>query len=239
VSAYSSQWYDCQWYPLSSSDIFSEDKKARIHVRLSSGLQALSVLSYLGKIKTYERPRPIHPFTPPEELSYLAPYQWKMPRRIHIQTPMDLFDTRMSYQAFKKIWDVCGTTPHTYLVFLDNPAKALRFLRENHLPLLYNVWFGIELSSHRDMEKVEALRSIPTPVKFLSFKALTGSCYGIQFDTIDWALVHKPSDFPKENLWWYDELKELCTLCRTPYFMAQERVDEISFGAEETVLKSA
>jgi protein gp37 len=85
------------------------------------------------------------------------------------------------------------------------------------------VWAGIAVENHRVINRIDDLKKVDAPVKFLSVEPLIGALGSINLNGIDWVIVggesgHGARPMKKE---WVDEIKEQCFKTNTPFFFKQ------------------
>ena len=115
------------------------------------------------------------------------PLRWRKPSRIFVNSMSDLFHKDVPLEFLQQVFAVMGDTPqHTYQI-LTKREQRLRELA----PLLTwhpNIWMGVSVESQAHAHRVDALRTVPAQVRFLSCEPLLGP---LQLDLtgIHWVIV--------------------------------------------------
>ncbi len=97
------------------------------------------------------------------------------------------------------------------------------FLAQRPGPTLPNVWLGTSIEDARVLGRLEALRSTPAVVRFVSFEPLLGPVGAVDLSGVHWAIVggeSGPRARPMEESW-VTEIHDRCALYRTAFFFKQ------------------
>ena len=115
------------------------------------------------------------------------PLRWRKPSRIFVNSMSDLFHKDVPLEFLQQVFAVMGDTPqHTYQI-LTKREQRLRELAPL-LPWHPNIWMGVSVESQAYAHRVDALRTVPAQVRFLSCEPLLGP---LQLDLtgIHWVIV--------------------------------------------------
>lgn len=108
----------------------------------------------------------------PETLN--APYRWRAPRRVFVNSMSDLFHARVPRSFVHDVFRVMTEAPqHTYQVLTKRPRRAR--LMADELPWPPNVWLGTSVEEQGVFHRVDSLKATPAHVKFLSCEHRTAS----------------------------------------------------------------
>jgi protein gp37 len=107
----------------------------------------------------------------------IKPYQWKKPRRIFVQSMGDLFMSDVRDDLLIQIIEVIQDNPqHTFMTLTKRILRAERFLnylvRIRDIVPLRNLWIGVSVCVKAELPKIEALKRIKLPIRFVSFEPL-------------------------------------------------------------------
>jgi protein gp37 len=124
----------------------------------------------------------------------------------------------------KRVWDLMESTPrHTYQILTKRPERMAEILRWDGFTVLPNVWLGTSVEDYRVLDRLDHLRRVPAPVRFVSFEPLIGSVADASLKGIRWAIVGGESG-PRARhmeLKWVEEIEVLCRLYDTAFFFKQ------------------
>ncbi len=92
-----------------------------------------------------------------------------------------------------------------------------------HLEWTQNIWAGVTVEAQAYSHRVDALRSVPAAVRFLSLEPLLGPIEGLNLDGIDWVIVggeSGPGARPMREEWVL-RLRDECLMADVPFFFKQ------------------
>ena len=158
----------------------------------------------------------------PRSLS--APYKWRQPRKVFVNSMSDLFHPRVPDEFILRVWTVMGETPqHTYQVLTKRPARMRALLSKPEFMRLPNVWVGTSVEDAAVLGRINELRTTPAFVRFVSFEPLIGSVRDANLRDIHWAIVGGESG-PRARPMrpeWVGEIESRCRLYGTAFFFKQ------------------
>ena len=121
----------------------------------------------------------------PERLA--APFQWKKPARIFVDSMSDLFHDDVPDEFIEQVFGVMAQSPwHTYQVLTKRPARMVEVVTDLYERIwddpdkapgssLANVWLGVSVEDQRAAdERIPLLLQTPAAVRFLSCEPLLG-----------------------------------------------------------------
>jgi protein gp37 len=184
------------------------------------------------------RGTPNHPYTQGFDLKIwpdrlLKPVSWKTPRRIFVNSMSDLFHKDVPDDF---IVDVFATMAlyahhHTYQVLTKRPSRLVNtslftkiYERIGLWPA--NIWLGVSVESQDYVWRVDALRRIPAPIRFISAEPLLGKLDLNLFD-IAWLIAGAESGHgarPMDDDW-VRSLRDQCIASQTAFFFKQRAVN--------------
>jgi len=89
------------------------------------------------------------PHTHFEQLEKLA--KWKTPKTIFVQSMGDLFHDAILGDLIETVFAACAAAPqHRYMFLTKNPARYLKLLDAEKLPVLDNHWYGSTVTRMED-----------------------------------------------------------------------------------------
>lgn len=214
------EWTEATWNPTTGCD------------RVSRGCDNCYALTLAKRLKAmgqprYQRdgdPRTSGPgFGVAHHADALAlPITWSKPRLVFVNSMSDLFHAKVPLAFVQEVFAVMASTPqHTYQI-LTKRARRLRRLA-SHLDWPPNVWMGVSVEDRMVLDRVEDLRTVPAPVRFLSCEPLLGPIPELSLEGIHWVIVGGESGKnarPMDGAWVAD-LRDKCASEGVPFFFKQ------------------
>ena len=152
------------------------------------------------------------------------PATWAKPLRIFVNSMSDLFHEKVPPSFIAEVWDVMERANwHTYQILTKRPERMARILSCHEFKVLPNVWVGTSVETCDYLHRVDALRTTPAAVRFISFEPLLGPIVDADLSGIDWVIVggeSGPRSRPIERAW-IDDIKRSCTTQGTAFFFKQ------------------
>ncbi|MEW8139148.1 MAG: phage Gp37/Gp68 family protein, partial [Candidatus Thiodiazotropha endolucinida] len=128
------------------------------------------------------------------ELSLMAsrldqPKKRKKPTLWFVNSMSDLFHASIPEEYLDKVFHVIGSTPwHTYQILTKRAERMRKYF--SHHPVPENVWLGVTVEDRRHgFPRIEALRKINAPVRFISAEPLLEDLEGLDLAGIDQIIV--------------------------------------------------
>src|SRR5262249_5993895 len=113
------------------------------------------------------------------------PRRWQTPRFIFVNSMSDVFHARVPLDFVARIWDVMHECPHhTFMILTRRPERMARFTQ--HHPAPPNTWLGTSVEDGRVVHRIDRLREVRAPIRFLSCEPLIGSLGTLDLTGIDW-----------------------------------------------------
>lgn len=138
----------------------------------------------------------------PEALE--QPLRWREPRRIFVNSMSDLFHGSVPHDFIDRVFDVMERAPwHVFQILTKRPGRMAayitgfgesggRLVRTPKYPgraVPPNVWLGTSIEDERVVDRIDHLRRIAGPVRFLSCEPLIGPLTHLDLTNIDWVIV--------------------------------------------------
>jgi protein gp37 len=159
-----------------------------------------------------------------DENSLNIPHSWSKPRKVFVNSMSDLFHDDVPVDFIAKVWSVMKQTPrHTYQILTKRPDRMAEVLAAAPFETLPNVWLGTSIEDGRVLHRLDAIRRVPTAVRFVSLEPLIGSVAAGDLTGIHWAIVGGESG-PRAremNPIWVDEIEAMCRRSGTAFFFKQ------------------
>jgi protein gp37 len=166
----------------------------------------------------------------PERLQY--PLAWRKPRRIFTNSMSDLFHRDVPADFILNVFETMVRADwHTYQVLTKRPSRLVSLLPKimhifeqiGHSSWPSHIWMGVSVESLQYKWRVDQLRKVPSPVRFISAEPLLGSLEALDIEGINWLIVGGESG-PKHracNPEWVRELRDKCLSNGVAFFFKQ------------------
>jgi protein gp37 len=134
----------------------------------------------------------------------------------------DVFHAHFSLELIRRVFEVMNALPqHQFQVLTKRPERAARLAPE--LTWTPNIWLGTSVEDMRVAARVDALRKVPSAVRFLSAEPLLGPLGGLALDGIHWVIGGGESGVGARpcNPEWARGLRDLCKASGVAFFWKQ------------------
>jgi protein gp37 len=155
----------------------------------------------------------------PERLD--QPNHWRKPSRIFVNSMSDLFHEKVPISFLEEVFEVMRSTPqHIYQVLTKRPKRMLEVFEL--LGASNNVWAGVSVENQDYCSRIDYLRQINTPVRFLSCEPLLGPLQ-LDLTNIDWVIVGGESGAKHREIKqeWVEEILQQCQDKNVAFFFKQ------------------
>jgi protein gp37 len=218
------EWTDATWNPVSGCTKISPGCKFCYAERLTKrfGRRDFSEVT-------------LHP----ERLD--LPVRWRGARMIFVNSMSDLFHERVPFDFIDQVFETMGrASHHTFQVLTKRPDRLLEWhsTHRGRRPLPSHIWLGVSVESAAYAWRVDRLRRVDVPVRFISAEPLLGQlvpalnlagiswviCGGESGGTASRALVEQTARGwqPKSSaLQWVRELRDSCAAAGIAFFHKQ------------------
>jgi protein gp37 len=167
---------------------------------MAKRLQAMGVAKYRNGFKVT-----LHPHVLEE------PLKWRKPRLVFINSMADLFHPKIPLDYIRKIFDVIwAADQHVFQVLTKRAERMAELAPELDWPP--NLWMGVTVESQRRTDRIDLLREIPAPVRWLSMEPLLTAVPELDLTGIDWVVVggeSGPGARPMQREWVH-EIRHAC-----------------------------
>ena len=214
------EWTEVTWNPVTGCDRISRGCDNCYALTLAKRLKAMGA----DKYQNDGDPRTSGPgFAVTTHLTALdQPYRWGGTRLVFVNSMSDLFHAKVPLSFVRDVFDVIRHTPqHTYQI-LTKRATRLRRVADS-LDWPKNLWMGVSVEDAGAVTRVNALRSTPAAVRFLSCEPLIGDLGRLDLVGIDWVIVggeSGPRARPMDPTW-AEAIRDQCTAEHVPFFFKQ------------------
>ncbi|PYM22177.1 MAG: hypothetical protein DMD80_29160 [Candidatus Rokuibacteriota bacterium] len=205
------EWTDATWNPVTGCTKISPGCKNCYAERLALRLQAMGNPRYRSGFDLT-----LH------EDQLDLPLRWRQPRRIFVNSMSDLFHDDVPEIFIARAFEVMAHAHWHVFQVLTKRAERLRALARR-LTWAPNVWQGVSVESERYVDRIDALRDVPSAIRFLSIEPLLGPLPSLHLAGIDWVIVggesgpgHRP---PQPD--WIRDIRDQCVGAGVAFFFKQ------------------
>lgn len=168
-------WTNLTWNPVSGCEKVSEGCKFCYAMTLAE--RKRGTLAFPNGFDLTIRP---HKLT--------EPYRIKEPSLIFVNSMSDLFWEQIPESYCDQIVDVIEATPrHQYQVLTKRPERMLEYSKRRKLPK--NFWAGTTIEAGRTSFRMDIIRQVSVPIRFLSIEPLIAEWEYPDFDGLQWVIV--------------------------------------------------
>ena len=221
------EWTDATWNPITGCTKVSAGCDNCYAERLALRLRKMGSRRYRNGFSLTLHPEALE-----------VPLHWREPRRIFVNSMSDLFHGGVPAEFIDRVFDVMERAPwHQFQVLTKRPGRMAAYLtgattvngdlrpttRYPGRRVPENVWLGTSVEDGRVLARVDHLRRIPGPVRFLSCEPLIGPLPDLDLSGIDWVIVggesgpnHRPIQMD-----WVRAIRRLCRQQRVAFFFKQ------------------
>lgn len=122
------------------------------------------------------------------ESALTEPLQWKKPHIIFVCSMSDLFHENVPFEFVDKVMNIVHATPHhNYQILTKRAERMHQYFMGRPIPK--NAWLGVTVDVCTSKSRVDYLRELNAPIKFLSCEPLLEDLGEMNFDRIDWVIV--------------------------------------------------
>jgi len=220
------EWTDATWNPVTGCTKVSAGCDNCYAERLALRLQKMGSQRYRNGFAVTLHPQALE-----------LPLRWRSPKRIFVNSMSDLFHGSVPSEFIDRVFDVMERAPwHQFQVLTKRPGRMAAYLtgtvvvEGRTVSTKYpgrtvppNVWIGTSVEDDRVTDRIDHLRRIPAPVRFLSCEPLIGPLDELDLRGIDWVIVggesgphHRPIQRD-----WVRSIRRQCRTARVAFFFKQ------------------
>lgn len=157
------------------------------------------------------------------------PLHWRKPRRVFVAAHGDLFHEKVSFNVLDILFSVMEQAPqHQFQVLTKRPERMTDYatMTCNMGGLVWppmNVWWGVSVEDRARMGRINVLRDMPGPVRFLSLEPLLEDLGTLDLTGIDWVIVGGESGPGARPMHpdWVRSIRDQCVAAGVPFFFKQ------------------
>ncbi|WP_165021115.1 phage Gp37/Gp68 family protein [Dysgonomonas sp. ZJ279] len=116
------------------------------------------------------------------------PIKWKKPHTIFVCSMSDLFHENVPFVFIDKVMETIKSTPqHNYQILTKRASRMAEYFSDKSIP--ENAWLGVTVDIASSKSRIDFLRNLNAPIKFLSCEPLLEDLGDMNLDGIDWVIV--------------------------------------------------
>lgn len=178
----------------------------------------------------------------PERLQ--LPLKWK-PQMIFVNSMSDLFHKdipdayilqvfEVMFKAKQHIFQVLTKRPSRLALMASTIIHHISLVNQAYTPWPAHIWLGVSVESQQYTWRIDKLRSVPTPIRFISAEPLLGPL-DLDLSGISWVITGCESGRGARlmNEDWVRELRDQCIFSDTRFFYKQKLVNGKKVGLPE------
>ncbi len=171
------EWTEATWNPITGCTKVSPGCKNCYAERMAKRLRAMGQQRYRNGFKVTLQPQALS-----------EPYHWKHPRLVFVNSMSDLFHEKIPSHYIKKVFKVMNDCPQHQFQILTKRSNRLKELSFN-LTWTKNIWIGVSVENQNYTFRIDALRTVPAAIRFLSIEPLIAPISELDLTGIDWVIV--------------------------------------------------
>ena len=137
------------------------------------------------------------------------PLAWKKPHTIFVCSMSDLFHKDVPFGFVDKVMDTIRRTPqHRYQLLTKRAERMAEYFLTHDVP--ENVWLGVTVEAQSSKPRIDCLRVLDAPIRFLSCEPLIEDLGELDLRNINWVIVggeSGPQARPMKREW-IDSIQE-------------------------------
>ena len=205
------EWTDKTWNPITGCTKYSQGCANCYAETMSRRLKAMGLDKYANGFELT-----LHSDCLEE------PMQWKKPHNIFVCSMSDLFHKDVPFEFIDEVMHIMNSTPqHRYQILTKRAERMAEYFATREIP--QKAWLGVTVEAQTSKNRIDILRTLAAPIRFLSCEPLLEDLGCLNLDNIDWVIVggeSGPSARPmKED--WVLSIKEQTDKQNSAFFFKQ------------------
>lgn len=205
------EWTDKTWNPVTGCTKKSEGCLHCYAEVMARRLKGMGQVKYRNAFKLT-----VHP----EDLD--EPKKWAKPHNIFVCSMGDLFHEKVPFDFIDKVMETIIATPqHRYQILTKRPERLHEYFTTHDIPK--NVWLGTTVESPNNKFRIDFLRNLNAPVRFLSCEPLVADLGLLDLTGINWVIVGGESGMQARPMkeQWALNIKAQCEQNHISFFFKQ------------------
>jgi Bacteriophage protein gp37 len=205
------EWTECTWNPVTGCSKVSSGCQNCYAYKMANRLKLMGCKKYRNGFDVT-----LH------EYCLNDPLKIRRPSFIFVNSMSDLFHEKIPDEFIQKVFKVMNQASwHTFQI-LTKRSERLADLA-GQLNWTDNIWQGVTVESGEYKSRIDDLRTVSSPVRFISFEPLIGPVKDVNFKGIDWAIIGGESGPGARTMKqeWVLDIKEECTQQNILFYFKQ------------------
>ena len=170
------EWTENSWNPVTECDKYSAGCKNCYAEKMANRLYTMGQNKYKNKFQVT-----LH------EDSLEEPLKWKKPSKIFVCSMSDIFHKDVPFEFVDKIFKIMHQADwHIFQILTKRSDRLFEYSTRILWPK--NVWAGVTVEHKDYISRIEDLRAVKAPVKFISFEPLLSEIPYINLKGIQWVI---------------------------------------------------
>lgn len=171
------EWTDKTWNPITGCSKISQGCANCYAEAMSHRLKSMRIKKYANGFDLT-----LH------EECLTEPLSWKQPHTIFVCSMSDLFHKDVPFSFIDKVIDIIYRTPqHRYQLLTKRADRMAEYFLTHNVP--QNVWLGVTVEANSSKPRIDSLRVLDAPIRFLSCEPLIEDLGELDLNNIDWVIV--------------------------------------------------
>ena len=170
-------WTETTWNPISGCSPISEGCRNCYARVMAERLKSMRQIKYQNG------------FTPTTHSGCLnEPFGWKGKKLVFVASMGDLFHKDIPFDFVDKVMEVISQCPqHTFQLLTKRAERMNEYFSTRAIP--GNVWLGVTVENRTVKSRIDCLKKLDAPVRFLSCEPLLEDLEALDLLGIDWVIV--------------------------------------------------
>lgn len=186
------EWTDKTWNPVTGCTKQSAGCAHCYAEVMARRLKGMGQVKYKNAFKLT-----IHP----EDLE--EPKKWTKAHNIFVCSMGDLFHKDVPFEFIDKVMQTIRETPrHRYQILTKRAERMQEYFQTREVP--QNAWLGVTVEVQSSRFRIDCLRNLPAPVRFLSCEPLLEDLGEMNLQGINWVITGGESGMqarPMQEAW--------------------------------------
>lgn len=171
------EWTDKTWNPITGCSKISQGCVNCYAEAMSHRLKSMRIKKYANGFDLT-----LH------EECLSEPLSWKQPHTIFVCSMSDLFHKDVPFSFIDKVIDIIYRTPqHRYQLLTKRADRMAEYFLTHDIP--HNAWLGVTVEAKSSKPRIDCLRVLDAPIRFLSCEPLIEDLGELDLNNIDWVIV--------------------------------------------------
>lgn len=205
------EWTENSWNPVTGCDKYSAGCKNCYAEKMANRLYAMGHAKYKNKFQVT-----LH------EESLNEPLIWKKPSKIFVCSMSDIFHKDVPFEFVDKIFNTMKQADwHIFQILTKRSDRLLEYSTRILWPT--NVWAGVTVEHKDYISRIEDLRAVKAPVKFISFEPLLSEIPYTDLKDIQWVICGGESGphAREVNINWVRGIRDMAVNQNIPFLFKQ------------------